>query len=101
MKAAVTPQANPTPQAAPAGKTKVVTRTVNKKNELLSQITTDVPFTIDEKTDSFTVQDGINTAMTFIDSIADKYSPLDRGVYWRGVLAKIEDRLNKTNTATA
>jgi hypothetical protein len=101
MKAAVTPQANPTPQAGPAQKTKVVTRTVNKKNELLSQITTDVPFSIDEKTDSFTVQDGINTAMTFIDSIADKYSPLDSGLYLRGVLAKIEERLNKSNTAAA
>jgi ATPase subunit of ABC transporter with duplicated ATPase domains len=101
MKAAVMPQANPTPQAAPAGKTKVVTRTVNKKNELLSQITTEVPFSIDEKTDSFTVQDGINTATTFIDSIADKYSPLDSGLYLRGVLAKIEDRLNKTNTVAA
>jgi hypothetical protein len=101
MKAAVTPQANPTPQAGPAQKTKVVTRTVNKKNELLSQITTDVPFSVDEKTDSFTVQDGINTATTFIDSIADKMSPLDSGLYLRGVLAKIEDRLNKTNTAAA
>jgi hypothetical protein len=94
MKAAVTPQGAPQ-------KTKVVTRTVNKKNELLSQITTDVPFSVDEKTDSFTVQDGISTAMTFIDSIAHKMSPLDSGLYLRGVLAKIEDRLNKSNTAAA
>jgi hypothetical protein len=47
------------------------------------------------------VQDGISTAMTFIDSIADKYSPLDSGLYLRGVLAKIEERLNKSNMAAA